>query len=616
MTTYKELFGKAVKYLSTDPTTEAEGQVWYNSTSGTFKSVVAGAAWSSGASMIRTASGQFSCATGTQTAALVAGGYSPYTNLTEEYNGSGWSTGGNLGTTRIASGFGTQTAALAAGGLTPPNTATGVSEEYDGSTWTAGGSLNTARAYSAGSGTLTAGVSFGGLIGPPFSVSNATEEYNGTSFTSANNMNYYKRHMGVSGRGPQTATLGFGGGGGPSPASPGDAATATTESYDGTSWTSVNSMNTARFALGSAGIQTSALAFGGYNGTANVAVTESWDGTNWSTSPATLATARNTPTSIGTSSSALYAGGQAPVLSTEEYNFSGSIITGAAWASGGTYPTGTFSVKMVGDKNAAVGFAGYNAVTTTNEYDGTSWSPSPSIPNGGFGLGFSGTQTAALAWGGYSGTFGGGAFNPTTANEYNGSTWASAGSTPFQGRDGTGFGTQTATIGAGGYSWPAPAQPPTGVGVRTSNTISYDGTSWTNVNAMNTAIELLGGAGTQTAGLAFGGQNPPSLNLTEEWDGTNWTSGGTLNDGRRNLGGFGTQTAGYAVGGRNPGALGSSSTELYDGTAWVTQVRLATGRSSIAVASNIAGPGQEGNTNTEEFTGETSTLNYKTITTS
>jgi hypothetical protein len=53
MTTYKELFGKAVKYLSTDPTTEAEGQVWYNSTSGTFKSVVATAAWSSGSSMIR-----------------------------------------------------------------------------------------------------------------------------------------------------------------------------------------------------------------------------------------------------------------------------------------------------------------------------------------------------------------------------------------------------------------------------------------------------------------------------------------------------------------------------------------------------------------------------------
>jgi hypothetical protein len=42
MTTYKELFGKAVKYLSTDPdNAQAEGQVWYNSTSGTFKSIEA-----------------------------------------------------------------------------------------------------------------------------------------------------------------------------------------------------------------------------------------------------------------------------------------------------------------------------------------------------------------------------------------------------------------------------------------------------------------------------------------------------------------------------------------------------------------------------------------------
>jgi hypothetical protein len=53
MTTYKELFGKAVKYLSTDPdNAQAEGQVWYNSTSGTFKSIVASAAWSSGSPLI------------------------------------------------------------------------------------------------------------------------------------------------------------------------------------------------------------------------------------------------------------------------------------------------------------------------------------------------------------------------------------------------------------------------------------------------------------------------------------------------------------------------------------------------------------------------------------
>jgi hypothetical protein len=90
MTTYKELFGKAVKYLSTDPdNAQAEGQVWYNSTSGTFKSIVVGAAWSSGSPLITgrdTLGGA-----GTQTAALVFGGSlpaSPYqVAATEEYNG-------------------------------------------------------------------------------------------------------------------------------------------------------------------------------------------------------------------------------------------------------------------------------------------------------------------------------------------------------------------------------------------------------------------------------------------------------------------------------------------------------------------------------------------------
>jgi len=41
MTTYKEIFGKPIKVVSSDPTDAgAEGQVWYNSTSGTFKTVL------------------------------------------------------------------------------------------------------------------------------------------------------------------------------------------------------------------------------------------------------------------------------------------------------------------------------------------------------------------------------------------------------------------------------------------------------------------------------------------------------------------------------------------------------------------------------------------------
>jgi hypothetical protein len=41
MTTYKELFGKYVQNYASDPTsTDAEGQIWYNTTSGTFKTAL------------------------------------------------------------------------------------------------------------------------------------------------------------------------------------------------------------------------------------------------------------------------------------------------------------------------------------------------------------------------------------------------------------------------------------------------------------------------------------------------------------------------------------------------------------------------------------------------
>jgi hypothetical protein len=42
----------------------------------------------------------------------------------------------------------------------------------------------------------------------------------------------------------------------------------------------------------------------------------------------------------------------------------------------------------------------------------------------------------------------------------------------------------------------------------TAATEEYDGASWTSSNPVNTARESLAGAGTQTAGLAFGGETP------------------------------------------------------------------------------------------------------------
>jgi hypothetical protein len=55
--------------------------------------------------------------------------------------------------------------------------------------------------------------------------------------------------------------------------------TAATEEYDGTTWTSSPaSIATARIFFSRSRYSTSALAFGGYTGTANTAATEEWTG--------------------------------------------------------------------------------------------------------------------------------------------------------------------------------------------------------------------------------------------------------------------------------------------------------------------------------------------------
>ena len=66
-------------------------------------------------------------------------------------------------------------------------------EEYDGSTWSTGGDLITARYFHGSCGTATAGLSFGGdlIIG--------TEEYNGTSWSSGGDVIVTKRRQGSSG---------------------------------------------------------------------------------------------------------------------------------------------------------------------------------------------------------------------------------------------------------------------------------------------------------------------------------------------------------------------------------------------------------------------------------
>ena len=93
----------------------------------------------------------------------------------------------------------------------------------------------------------------------------------------------------------------------------------------------------------------------------------------------------------------------------------------------------------------------------------------------------------------------------------------------------------------------------------------WNGTNWTEVNDLGTGRYAPGGVGTQTAALAFGGDNPsasPAVEaVTEKWNGTNWTETTDLNTARKGLGGAGTQTSALGFGGRATDGNATTATE-------------------------------------------------------
>ena len=612
MSTYKNLIGKDVNFLTTDlDNAQAEGQIWYNSTSNVFKNLIVSEAFSS-AAPIGTARYTLGVA-GTQTAGLLFAGdtFPGPSALTEEYNGYGWTNGGSMSTARRSvGGFGTQTAAVVTGGNPGPSVTT-ATEEYDGSSWTGGGAIGTGRRNIGSAGILTAGLAIGGYTGTAQSTS--VEHYNGTSWTAGGA--FPSGVSSNSGMGTQTAALSVGG-------NPGQQSI--NFKYDGSSWTALNPTNTVRANTQSGGDSALAVIMGGYAPSKTTA-TETWDGTNWSTSSATLATAKTQMGTgpVGSSIASFGAGGYtAPGITsgTEEFNRSLNVITAAAWSSGGNLNSGGQNGGGAGIQTAALAFGGDNvrqAPGTTEEYDGSSWTTSGVLNTKRYNNHGFGSQIAAVGLGGIS-------YPPLVSHnvteEYNGSSWTNVTAQPaFSYQNGT-AGSLTAGVVFGGNGT-APGEST----ITTTN--EYDGTNWASGGALGNARSSTtqGGAGTQTACLAAGSRAGSPINpsaLVEEYNGTSWTAGGALNAAKTMGGMAGIQTNALLYGG-GPGAPLNVSSERYDGTSWVTSASMANARNScmpatqatadtaLAVGSEVAPTYAQ----TEEFTAESTALNIKTITT-
>jgi len=612
VSTYREIIGKKIKNVSSDPSSGLDGEMWYNSTTGTFRGLEIIEAFSSGG---RLGTGRAEGASaGTQTAGLYNGG-NPDTALCENYNGTGWSAIPSLNTARqYAGGCGTETSALIYGDY--PVAAT--TEEFNGSAWTAQEAFSTARRSGASFGLETAAVLAGGSTGP--AVSTATEEYNGEAWTGGGALSQARQYF--AGAGIESAGIVFGGSNNPN-----TTIYTNTEEYGGSSWTSGGALPASRSMMFSWGTQSAAALAGGAL-PSTTATCLKYDGTSWSSSPASMGTATKEgfTSGLGTTQSAgLCAGGDPQVSRTEEFNSSTTAYTSAAWASGGTLNTARQRTGGFGNaQTSAVTAAGASAppasaMDKTEEYNGTSWTEVNAVNTARYNMTAFGTEAAGVlaGVGTPSVTYGG------TTEEYNGSTWANVTAYSAPGANyRSSCGPQTAGLLAGGVA-PAPAE-------MTNAVEEYDGTNWTNGTNLPQYQSYSNMAGTQTAAINGGGNagpaapGPVSANaISLEYNGSAWTAGPNANlySDRVNSfnGGSGTQASALFVGGDGTAGV------RYDGTSFSTDASYpaARGETSAAglapstAACIFAGspvPGVGGTT--LEYSGETTATNIEDFATS
>jgi len=196
-----------------------------------------------------------------------------------------------------------------------------------------------------------------------------------------------------------------------------------------------------------------------------------------------------------------------------------------------------------------------------------------------------GTQTASLVYGGENG--------PGAVTEaYNGTSWTEVNDLNTAGKAMGGGGAYTSALTAGGSG-------------RLTNSESWNGTSWSNTPSLNTGREYLA-AGNQsgTAGVVFGGLIPPGFTNaraeTESYNGSSWTEVADLNTARRSVAGTGTSTLALCGGGYVTGNV--ANVETWNGSSWteVADQNIAGGGAMFGIQSSAV---KKSGVNTELWNG-------------
>ena len=589
MSTLKKILGSTIQVLDDDPI-EYVGS------------------WSTGGNLNQTAY-RGAMSAGTSTAGAVAGGFSPgnYYDYFEQYNGTSWTETTEINTARSSGGSsGTSTAMLIFGGRISSPSATNVTESWNGSTWTEVSDMNYPR-YSpaiSGQGSQTAAIDGGGNNRQSGSSDNITnvETWDGSSWSETTDL------PSVNGNafsfGSSTALILAGG----------YPLRTTSLSWNGSSWTSSTSIPVSKSGgPAGAGTTTSGLIWGGWNGNdpGLLAGTQAWDGSAW-TEVNDLSTARQINggpkgPSTGSSSSAISFGGttspSGPGQYTEEWSFpsptatvrqegqlyfKGGLLKGfekaggipaATYSAGGNLNTARGYMGGAGLQTAGLIFGGNTGSVTaiTENYNGSSWTEVSDLNTGRTNNAGFGTSTAAISSGGSNPPN-----NRDEVESWNGSSWTETSELNTERSDSAGSGSQTSgMIATGTTPSPNPASRPGGTTIVTE---TWDGSSWTEVADTNTQRLQAGMSvnGPTSNSIIAGGENGPGSQTAdaETWNGTSWTEVNNLNTARATLYNFaGTGSQAVAAGGY-AGTTRTAISEIWNGTSWTEGNDLSTARNA------------------------------------
>ena len=491
-----------------------------------------------------------------------------------------WRTVAPLNSAR-ASGVmgGTKTSSWVAGGEMPtstyPSSFAVYMELWNGSTWTEVNDLTTPKTWSGSSRGVpnnTTGLVFAGY-GPPSPTGPAggagyrarTEEWNGSNWTEVGDVNTARGFVGGAGTSAE-ACLCFGGWNPPS-------AYALTELWNGSSWTETTDLNVARYGNPSFGSSTSALYMGSAPSSPSTHRTESWNGSTWTEVADMTNTDKNS--AAGVNNTAGLAFGGMPEGHTERWN-------GSTWTETADFNTARYGTQGAGASSTSGIVAGGSTPSSPNnmadveEFSGSApigaWSTGGSLNEARYEISGTGLQTAALAYGGSTSPPG----RSTKTESYDGTSWTEVNDLNTARGSAASAGTYTSALMAGG-------EPPSG---QSADSESWNGSNWTETNNLNTARRLNAGAGaSNTAALVFGGYTGTAFSgVTENWDGSSWTEVNDLNQTRSTFSsGTGTNTAALCISGFIDPPNGSTTkVEQWNGSSWTEISDVNTARSHAA----------------------------------